>query len=473
MPNLRKPKKLVVLCDGTWCGKETGTVSNIALLAQAMGIPIQAATADSKSVPFSHPSRKLKACYFAGCGLGGTFLEYLFNGATANDIAEDCQTVYQYIVDNYDSNTEIWMFGLSRGAYTVRCVAGMINNVGIVKAGLRPPTEMAMLLQEVYSIYRSPLPEDAPGEARAKAFRSAASWDTTSPIAFMGLIDTVGSLGIPRVNAGVGFDWPEFYDQNVSSEVQRIYHARSMHDRLWIFEPCRASRSDKFLQLCRNDPDYSIEEKWFPGCHYDLGRQKFKFFREGVNIVEKFFFSIPNKYTEPVLPNLVCADLVYEWLVECIAKNDPDDQIFARKKGPEARVVQTRLRESYRREDIGSGDVYASMGTYVPMGVFGGVFAQAASAATKFLDTLTPHANLGSAIQDFMGVKTVLNILLAKRDRRIDDAHADMQELDAPLALLGGRTVTSKAGLERYESKTVVKCLLVKDVLRRSPITSL
>lgn len=58
----------------------------------------------------------------------------------------------------------------------------------------------------------------------------------------MGLFDTVDSLGIPRLNTGVGFDWPEFYDQKISSEVEKVYHAISLHDRLWMFEPCLALR---------------------------------------------------------------------------------------------------------------------------------------------------------------------------------------------------------------------------------------
>jgi uncharacterized protein (DUF2235 family) len=38
-------------------------------------------------------------------------------------------------VDKYEPGSRIWLFGLSRGAYTVRAVAGMINNCGIIKPG--------------------------------------------------------------------------------------------------------------------------------------------------------------------------------------------------------------------------------------------------------------------------------------------------------------------------------------------------
>jgi hypothetical protein len=62
--------------------------------------------------------------------------------------------------------TQIWLFGLSRGAYTVRCVAGMIYNCGVLDKSKfwdinhQPPVfrgeDYSLALQEVYRIYRDP-----------------------------------------------------------------------------------------------------------------------------------------------------------------------------------------------------------------------------------------------------------------------------------------------------------------------------
>lgn len=38
----------------------------------------------------------------------------------------------QLIVQRYRKGTRVWLFGLSRGAYLVRSVAGIINNLGIL-----------------------------------------------------------------------------------------------------------------------------------------------------------------------------------------------------------------------------------------------------------------------------------------------------------------------------------------------------
>jgi len=92
---MNKPKKLAVLSDGTWCGRETRTVTNISILATMMGIDMTKAmnrkTASDPIPPLEvdDRARQVKARYFDGFGLGDTFLAYLFNGATGSDIGTE------------------------------------------------------------------------------------------------------------------------------------------------------------------------------------------------------------------------------------------------------------------------------------------------------------------------------------------------------------------------------------------------
>ncbi|KAF4954058.1 hypothetical protein FGADI_5527 [Fusarium gaditjirri] len=128
--------RIVVLCDGTWCGCETSTRTNIYRLAQLFQVPID--NPNSTDTYFRHVSpadpadRQIVARYRHGVGLGAGFLDYLLDGATASDLKEEVILAYKFIVEHYTSNHEIWMFGLSRGAYTVRSVTGLINNYGII-----------------------------------------------------------------------------------------------------------------------------------------------------------------------------------------------------------------------------------------------------------------------------------------------------------------------------------------------------
>ena len=135
-------KVIVVCCDGTWCGEATDTDTNIKILADSI-----AASSNNDVV----------VRYFPGVGLAGSFEDYVINGAIANDIRNACIEVYKFIAENFE-DSRIWMFGLSRGAYTVRSVAGMINNWGILK-GKDGKIDVETLCDVVYSNYRNNDPE--------------------------------------------------------------------------------------------------------------------------------------------------------------------------------------------------------------------------------------------------------------------------------------------------------------------------
>ncbi|KAK3810655.1 MAG: hypothetical protein JOS17DRAFT_664522, partial [Linnemannia elongata] len=353
---------VVVLCDGTWCGSETGTKTNISLLAEMIEQPSQ--------LPEGSNNRPgIKACYFPGSGLRGTFLEYLFHALTGNDIARNCIEVYEYIVQHFTPEHEIWMFGLSRGAYTVRCIAGMINNCGILRRRDKNGNLLDQknngedlndlekaLCREVYSIYRSRDPADCPGAPKSTTFKSRASYNVTTPVKFMGLFDTVGSLGIPYLNPGVGLTFYEFHDTKVSAVVEKVYHAQAIHDRLWVFEPCPALPSKH-----RIGPKFEIHQVWFPGCHYDLGRQRFRFFRsagEGVEIDE-----LLGSLSKIMKPNQIFADLVLKWMLESM--RDSGSTIIPR---IEERIKELEARIKDPEADRGSGDVYSNLFPYGPLG---------------------------------------------------------------------------------------------------------
>ena len=182
---------IIVCANGTWCGAITGTTTNVQILANSF-----AGCAVASGVP-AH-NNNTTVCYFDGVGLTGTFSEYLVDGALALDIKNRCVDAYMSIVQHYRplAGSKIWLFGHSRGAYTIRCVAGMINNCGILclnnlgDAGL-----LRLLCSEVYTIYRSREAEYRPDSDFSRRFKREKSHSTREPpIRFMGLLDTVGKL---------------------------------------------------------------------------------------------------------------------------------------------------------------------------------------------------------------------------------------------------------------------------------------
>ncbi|KAI5203711.1 hypothetical protein E4T39_04026 [Aureobasidium subglaciale] len=120
-------KRLVVFCDGTWCGPEHGTRTNIQLLAEMIGIDMDTRTSPREIVD---TSRRLRAKYFNG--LDCNYMTYSL-GARADNVKQLCLGIYQYIAQWYRLGTELWLFGLGRGAYALRLVIGIIENCGVVK----------------------------------------------------------------------------------------------------------------------------------------------------------------------------------------------------------------------------------------------------------------------------------------------------------------------------------------------------
>lgn len=92
----------------------------------------------------------------------------------------------------------------------------------------------------------------------------------------MGLLDTVGAEGIPRIQPqGDPASAPtyscSFRDVVVSSEVQHVFQAVSTHDRLAPYEPCPVRRSSKLSGgSCSHlghypNVEFSLQEVWYPG----------------------------------------------------------------------------------------------------------------------------------------------------------------------------------------------------------------
>jgi uncharacterized protein (DUF2235 family) len=494
-------KRLVIFCDGSWCGRETqvpgAPPSNIKMLADMVGrveFTSGSAQEPTKVHRIHSTNSNVIAGYQEGIGVNKTFLEYLWDGATASTIGEECVSVYQFIVEHYTADHDIWMFGLSRGAYTVRCVAGMINNCGIIKREGLSASDISTLCKEIYKTYRSPLDIDHPTSDRCSKLRADETrvWPDPRPIRFMGLFDTVGSLGIPRVNAGVGFDWPEFYDQRVSSVVQDVYHAVSLHDRLWIFQPCLAYEStgnveaqngnvqaqNGYVQAQNGNGEAQngnvnaniktakakIHQKWFPGTHYDLGRQTFRFVRQAPsNQIEKVLGALPDRLSRTIYPNQVLSDLVLRWILQSV-------QTVSKTSTPIIPDVEGRIRDinarlaSPPKGSTGSGDIYGNALDYGPAGTIFSALQKFGTKTIALLNMVWPQ--LGDNIQDLLGIKTILRILTAVRDRRIpgDDAvvynykvekvpvkgvaEANTIEVQAKIAGKG------EDGMERYPSRT-------------------
>src|ERR1051325_2590597 len=108
-------KNIVVLCDGTWNSPDSKT--NIFVLFREL----------------IEQEYKQHVKYIEGVGIGEIGLKFVVDGIMALSLDSKVKEAYKFIVSHYKPGDDVWLFGFSRGAYTVRSVAGMIRNCGILK----------------------------------------------------------------------------------------------------------------------------------------------------------------------------------------------------------------------------------------------------------------------------------------------------------------------------------------------------
>ncbi|RIA80724.1 hypothetical protein C1645_674991, partial [Glomus cerebriforme] len=192
-------------------------------------------------------------------------LDFIIDGAIAVSLDKKIKEGYKFIISHYNPGDDIWLFGFSRGAYTARCIAGMIRNCGILKFDRDVPIDQIdKRVDLAYDIYRNRDDVYHPDGSGSEEFKKAFSFpDSEKPIIkFLGLWDTVGAYGIPAYIIGKGFKYLELYDQIVPNIVNYACQALAIHERTSFFEPyhIRSGNSGKTI----------IVETWFPGVHIEV-----------------------------------------------------------------------------------------------------------------------------------------------------------------------------------------------------------
>ncbi|MDX2276521.1 MAG: DUF2235 domain-containing protein [Hyphomonadaceae bacterium] len=253
-------KKLVICCDGTWQRVYRGELTNVALTARSI------ATRDANNIAQI-------VYYSAGVGadLGSS---NLWNGMTGADLDQHLLDAYLFLNLNYEPGDQIFLFGFSRGAYTVRTLAGLLRKCGVLR---RDSVDKA---DDALELYRDrKLAKDSAIVERFRAAHAIAWPRLSAPlikpphdlrIAYLGVWDTVGSLGIPSVlpipiNLNRRY---QFHDTELSRSVEAARHAVAIDERRGAFKPALWSNVDKFNWPGR---PARVLQAWFPGDHGGVG----------------------------------------------------------------------------------------------------------------------------------------------------------------------------------------------------------
>lgn len=274
-------RQLVVCCDGTndtlaGVQRDTNVLQLVELLTQARDPGQRLYYDPGVGSPEDPPAVGRKA------GLAQR-LRRLQALTLGRGIYDNIDGAYRFLCREYRPGDQIWLFGYSRGAFTVRAVSGMVSMFGL----MRP--EFAPLLPALLRIYFAGDQDTmSPASRWFDRLRSALRGDRGRPlpdreqlaaqvrelccqpehrevpVQFVGAWDTVESVGLRGFRREI--------TSRRTLKGTRIVHARhalSLDEHRLAFQP-RYYEDHEAL-----DPGQTLKQLWFRGAHVDVGGAAF------------------------------------------------------------------------------------------------------------------------------------------------------------------------------------------------------
>jgi len=244
-------KRVVICADGTWNDRDQKDKktnkrrpTNVTKVSRAV-------------LPRAKDGTYQVVYYHDGVGTRGP-LDSFSGGAFGSGMEGNIRDLYRFIVYNYEEGDELYLFGFSRGAFTVRSLAGFMHKVGLVGK------EGDYYVPEIYACYES---NKGPGSEEWKqAFHRIRSEDQRPcpAIRFIGVWDTVGALGAPGF-LGQVFNRKkyQYHDVGLNTAIQNAVHALAIDERRKPFAPSLWARPAGW--------GGQLVQAWFAGVHSNVG----------------------------------------------------------------------------------------------------------------------------------------------------------------------------------------------------------
>ena len=280
-------KNIVLCCDGT--GNEISeNISNVLKLYRVLR---KTGKTDPQQVVFYDPGvgtlarpnpwTKLKQDAATVLGL-----------ATGYGLDDNVLKAYTFLINHYEDGDDIFLFGFSRGAYTVRVLAGLIHKVGLLSpqqgnladAALTAYKQVSTAIvdqEDVGAVDSKPGNDEEEPQAQPTSCDDQASqfarivsarWPT---IKFVGVWDTVASVIVPRPDRFYAFSLQKlaFTQLNPSVKVFRQAIAIDERRRMFRLEPWKEPQAfmyNRFSATNNAEPQDALQV-WFAGAHADIG----------------------------------------------------------------------------------------------------------------------------------------------------------------------------------------------------------
>ena len=287
-------KNVVLLSDGTGNSSSKLFTTNVWRLYQALDL--------------GNPAQQI-AYYDDGVGTSSFKPFAILGGVFGFGLKRNVIDIYSFCCRNYQDGDKIYGFGFSRGAFTIRVVAGFIARIGLVRYNGND-ADLARDAEIAYREYRKARNFKSGANILIGPLRALRDWvshtifrkpafrqlDLTEveKIDFLGVWDTVDAYGGPIDEITRAIDywyWPlSMPDQFMNRKIGRACHALALEEERDSFHPVlwddRYVRNDDKLYAV----DYSwkpapadsdrplaqidrerISQVWFVGVHSDIG----------------------------------------------------------------------------------------------------------------------------------------------------------------------------------------------------------
>jgi uncharacterized protein (DUF2235 family) len=246
------PKNIVICCDGTaneFAQNRTNVIKLYSTLIHDT----------ATQLAYYHPGIGTMEPVGALSPFSRKFTR-LLGMAVGYGLAGDIRDAYVFLMQHYEPGDRIYLFGFSRGAFTVRAVASLVRMYGIIRKGNESlvPYAIRMLM----AIDRAQGNPQRVSEYFDLASDFKRTMSCSNPhIKFVGVWDTVSSVGWIENPLHVPYE-----ANNPDIEIGR--HAVSIDER-------RAFFRTHLWQLPKHSETEcgprDLLQVWFPGVHCDVG----------------------------------------------------------------------------------------------------------------------------------------------------------------------------------------------------------
>jgi hypothetical protein len=186
--------------------------------------------------------------------------------------------MYKFLVHAYDltKDNRIYLFGFSRGAYTVRAFAAFIADCGIIDSELDDELldqEIKTLVNDYHSTVKKRNKAKKSGDNTKLEVQSAVNCIELDSIQFIGVWDAVSAVGVPFdfgfqafINALFKFNFP---NRTLNKNVRYARHALALDDKRKSFHPLVWNEQEEAAPEVESQP--RIKQVWFAGMHSNVG----------------------------------------------------------------------------------------------------------------------------------------------------------------------------------------------------------